>query len=220
MLRSLLILIACFCTSAGLTAQTSTADVQEKLVQFSGMVLDGTGAELVAIPYAAVVVKSDQRGTYANLEGFFSIVARQGDTIAFTALGYEDAEYIIPTDLEEDKYSMVQLMTTNTYELPPAVVFPWPSREHFKLEFLAMDVTPELQSRASENLSADRLQNLRETVATDGGENASYYMRQQVQQTYYIGQRPPMNIFSPVAWKQFFDSWKRGDYRNRDRERN
>lgn len=208
-------------TSAGLMAQNDqgSAGQDPQLVQFSGLVLDGTQAELQPIPYAAIVIKRDQRGTYANLEGFFSIVAQRGDTIAFSALGYEIAEYVIPADLEDDKYSMVQLLTQDAINLPETVVFPWPSREHFKLEFLAMDVTPELQERASQNLSSDLLYDLRESVERDPGETSSYYLRQQARQTYYVGQRPPMNIFSPVAWKQFFDSWKRGDYRKRDRNR-
>lgn len=199
-----------------LTASAQLVDQYgEPLVQFSGMVLDGTTNQLQPIPYATVLIKSDGRGTYANLEGFFSIVAHKGDTIQFSALGYDDVEFVIDPNLEDDKYSLVQLMTYNAIDLPEAVVFPWPSREHFKLEFLAMDVTPELQTRASENLSADKLERLQETVARSGAENSSYYLRQQARKTYYTGQTPPMNIFSPIAWKQFFDGWKRGDFKRK-----
>jgi hypothetical protein len=188
----------------------------EDLVQFSGMVLDGTSNQLYPIPYATVLIKTDGRGTYANLEGFFSIVTHKGDSIIFSALGYDEAVYVVPDSLTDDKYSIVQLLTKNDIDLPTAVVFPWPSRDHFKLEFLAMDVTPELQNIAANNLSADKLEKLRETVPASGAENASYYLRQQARQTYYIGQRPPMNIFSPIAWKQFFDGWKRGDFKKKD----
>lgn len=204
------------CANAG--AQELVDQYGRPLVQLSGLVLDGTNEQLQPIPYATVMVKSDGRGTYANLEGFFSIVAHKGDTIQFSALGYEDVQFVIDPELEDDKYSLVQMMTYNSIDLPGAVVFPWPSRDHFKLEFLAMDVTPELQAQASENLSADKLERLQETIPRSGAENASFYLRQQARKTYYSGQRPPMNIFSPVAWKQFFDSWKRGDYkRERDR---
>lgn len=203
-----------FFTVLGLQAQDRT-ELNDKLVQFSGMVLDGSTAQLYPIPYAAIGIKGGSRGTYANLEGFFTIVATKGDTVIFTALGYEDVEYVIPVDLEDNKYSLVQLMSKDVINLPETVVFPWPSRDHFKLEFLAMDVTPELQTRATENLTADKLEELRSTIRTDGPENANYYLRQQSRQTYYIGQRPPMNIFSPVAWKQFFDGWKRGDFKRK-----
>lgn len=203
-----------FLSMAGLQAQLVDQNGEE-LVQFSGMVLDGTNSQLFPVPYATVLIKNDGRGTYANLEGFFSIVTHKGDSILFSALGYEDAVYVVPDTLVDDKYSIVQLMTKNNIDLPTAVVFPWPSRDHFKLEFLAMDVTQELQSIASQNLSADKLEKLQQTVPRSGAENGSYYLRQQAKQTYYIGQRPPMNIFSPVAWKQFFDGWKRGDFKKK-----
>jgi hypothetical protein len=118
--------------------------------------------------------------------------------------------------LREEQYSIVQQLTNNAIDLPAAVVFPWPSRDHFKLEFLAMDVTTELQSIASNNLNAETLEQLQKTIPRSGAENGSFYLRQQARQTYYIGQRPPMNIFSPIAWKQFFDGWKRGDFKNKD----
>jgi hypothetical protein len=107
-------------------------------------------------------------------------------------------------------------MTRDVINLPETVVFPWPSREHFRLEFLAMDVTPELQEMAAENVAEEALQRMRSEVTRDGRENANYYLRRQTNQYYYIGQRPPMNIFSPVAWKQFFDAWKRGDFKRKD----
>ncbi len=203
----------------GLLAQNNDRPTDDQLVQFSGMVLDGSTEQLFPIPYAAIGIKNESRGTYTNLEGFFTIVATKGDTVLFSSLGYKDVEYVIPADLDDNKYSLVQLMSKDVFNLPTTVVFPWPSRVHFKLEFLAMDVTPELQTRASDNLSADKLEELRSTVSTDGPENANYYLRQQSRQTYYIGQRPPMNIFSPVAWKQFFDGWKRGDFK-KERDRN
>ncbi|MEM9526430.1 MAG: carboxypeptidase-like regulatory domain-containing protein [Bacteroidota bacterium] len=215
-MKYLLLFCAFFFSASGLHAQLVDQNGEE-LVQFSGMVLDGSDNQLRPIPYTTVLIKNDGRGTYANLEGFFSLVTHKGDSIVFSALGFDDAIYVVPDTLKDDKYSIVQLMTKNNIDLPEAVVFPWPSRDHFKLEFLAMDVTPELQTIASQNLSADKLEKLRETVPASGAENASYYLRQQARQTYYIGQRPPMNIFSPVAWKQFFDGWKRGDFKKKDK---
>ena len=215
-MKYLLLLGLSLCSCLGLHAQLVDQNGEE-LVQFSGMVLDGTNSELLPVPYATVLIVGDGRGTYANLEGFFSIVTHKGDSILFSALGYEDALYVVPDTLQDDKYSIVQLLTKNDIDLPAAVVFPWPSRDHFKLEFLAMDVTTELQTIASNNLSADKLERLQESVPRSGAENGSYYLRQQARQTYYIGQRPPMNIFSPVAWKQFFDGWKRGDFKKQKR---
>lgn len=195
-----------------------SAQQKDNLVQFSGMVLDGSNDDLYPVPYTNILVKSKGRGTYSDLKGFFSIVVEKGDTIVFSAIGYKTVDYVIPYDLEDNRYSIVQLMTQDAINLPETVVFPWPSREHFKLEFLAMDVTPELQRRAAENVAEETLARMRNEVPTDGVENASFYLRQQSREFYHIGQQPPMNIFNPIAWKQFFDSWKSGAFKNKDRD--
>lgn len=199
-----------------LMAGSAWSQQRENLVQFSGMVLDGTEEQLYPVPYTNILVKGKGRGTYSDLRGFFSIVVEKGDTIVFSAIGYKQVKYVIPVDLNDDRYSLVQLMTQDAVNLPETVVFPWPSREHFRLEFLAMDVTPELQSNASRNLGDAPLARLQQQLPRDGVENSSYYLRQQARDYYHIGQLPPMNIFNPVAWKQFFDSWKKGDFKKKD----
>ncbi|MCB0564620.1 MAG: carboxypeptidase-like regulatory domain-containing protein [Phaeodactylibacter sp.] len=198
------------------TSARSQDNKNKRLVQFSGMVLDGSDEQLYPVPYTNILVKDKGRGTYSDLKGFFSIVVEKGDVIIFSAIGYKTVEYKIPEDLEDDRYSIVQLMTQDAINLPETVVFPWPSRDHFKLEFLAMDVTPELQERAAKNLANETLRRMRNDVTVDGNEHADYYLRQQAREYYYIGQQPPMNIFNPVAWKKFFDSWKNGDFKKKD----
>jgi len=210
----LLSILIFFLATTSLWGQRRTKQ-DTSLVQFSGMVLDGSNEQLFPVPYANILVQGKGRGTYSDLKGFFSIVVEKGDVIVFSAIGYKTIEYVIPTDLDDNRYSIVQLMTQDTINLPETVIFPWPSRDHFKLEFLAMDVTPELQERAARNLAKESLQRMRADLRTDGNENADYYLRQQASSNYYIGQRPPMNIFNPVAWKQFFDSWKAGDFKKK-----
>ncbi len=187
----------------------------QNLVQFSGMVLDGTDADLIPVPYTNILVKDKARGTYSDFNGFFSIVVQKGDVIEFSAVGYQTVEFTLPDTLTENRYSLVQLMTRDTINLPETVVFPWPSREHFKLEFLAMDVSSEMQDIAAKNLARESLDKMRSEVTTDPKENANYYLRQQAKEYYYIGQQPPMNIYNPIAWKKFFDAWKRGDFKKK-----
>lgn len=194
-------------------AQRNSRD--KDLVQFSGLVLDGTTDKLVPVPYTTVSVRDQSRGTYSDLKGFFTIVVRKGDVVNFSAIGYKSVDFEIPADLEDDRYSIVQLMTQDTVNLPETVVFPWPSRDHFRLEFLAMDVTPELQQIAQQNLAKETLERLRPAVTYDGNENADYYLRQQAREYYYVGQQPPMNIFNAAAWKRFFDAWKDGDFKKK-----
>ena len=200
----------------GAVLHAEAQPLRDDLIQFSGMVLDGTDENLIPIPYTNILVKGEGRGTYSDFNGFFSIVVRKGDHVEFSAIGYKSYDLTIPDSLTDNRYSIVQLLTRDTVNLPTAVIFPWPSREHFRLEFLAMDVNSELQAKAAKNLTADNLERLRGSLPYDGRENAGYYMRQQASSYYYIGQTPPMNIFNPIAWKQFFDAWKRGDFKKKN----
>ena len=208
-----LIFICLFLSAQLLYGQQESQDTS--LVQFSGIILDGSDEDLFPLPFANVLVNEDGRGTYSNWNGFFSIVAQKGAVITFSAIGYKPIDFIIPDTLEENRYSIVQLMTRDTINLPETIVFPWPSRDHFKLEFLAMDVSDEMQERAIENLAEKSIRQMIEEVPFDGDENADYYLRQEAKSYYHIGQTPPMNIFSPIAWAQFFEAWKRGDFKKK-----
>ena len=67
----------------------------EQLVQFSGMVLDGTTEQLLPLPYTNIYIKESNRGTYSDFKGFFSMVARKGDIVEFSAVGYKTVEFVI-----------------------------------------------------------------------------------------------------------------------------
>lgn len=210
MTRTLLFCLALFCVVLA-KAQTS-----ENLVQLSGLVLDGSQEQLGSVPYANIYVAGQGRGTYTDFSGFFSIVVNQGDTIRFSAIGFETATLIVPDSLTDQRYSIVQMMSQDTVNLATAVIFPWPSREHFKLEFLAMDVSSDLALSAQANLAERRLREARKDILPDGNESADFFLREQARRSYYVGQMPPMNIFNPIAWGQFFNAWKKGDFKKKD----
>lgn len=190
-----------------------------RLIQFTGMLLTENNGQLVPVPYASVFLPKKSRGAYADYRGFFTIVVEPGDQVRFNCLGFQPVTITIPDTLSQERYSVVQLMAQDAYLLPETVIFPWPSREHFKIEFLKMDVTPELQRYATENLANDYLAEARKNddiIPFSGRESANFYLRQQSREYVYIGQTPPMNIFSPIAWAQFFKAWQNGDFKKKD----
>lgn len=199
--------------------QTPPVSKKPELVQLSGMILADEGNRLVPVPYATVYLPEKRRGTYANNRGFFVLTVEPGDRVAFSTLGYKSVTITIPDTLTQDRYSVVQMMTSDTINLPELVIFPWPSKEHFKIEFLKMDVTPELQRLATQNLANDYMAEARKNdviVPYSGKESANFYLRQQAREYSYIGQVPPMNIFSPLAWGQFFKAWKEGKFKKKN----
>ena len=199
-------------------AQDSTAD--SSLVQFSGVIVGDQGNDTIApLPFANIYIPESGRGTYSNLDGFFSIVARQGDVIQFSAVGFKKVEYTIPDTLTSNRYSIVQLMSQDSILLPEAVIYPWPSREHFKEEFLALEVPyQDLENLAEKNLSEEKLQALRDITPRSGEETSAFYLQQQAKTYQYIGQTPPQNIFSPLAWAKFINALKSGDFKKKSNQ--
>jgi len=189
------------------------------VIQFSGVVVTEDEGEIVFLPYTNVAVEGTSRGTVTESDGFFSVVVVKGEKIVFSRIGYENAELTIPDTLSSNYYSIVQPLTQDTILLPEAVIMPWPSRKHFKQEFLAMDVTDELEQRARENLDAVTLMELRESLPIDGGEATSTVLRENAKRSYYYGQLKPQNILNPLAWKKFIDAWKKGDFKKKDKDK-
>lgn len=220
MIRSILVLCLALFLTGSAAAQQPQNNTQEgkKLIQFSGLVITNMDGNMVPVPYASIFLPDKKRGTYADYRGFFTIVVEKGDVIRFNCIGFHPVTKTVPDTLTQDRYSIVQIMAQDTLTLPEAVIFPWPSKEHFKIEFLKMDVTPELQRIAAENVANEYLAEARKNpdiVPPSGRESANFYLRQQAREYVYIGQTPPMNIFSPLAWAQFFQAWKNGDFKKK-----
>jgi len=197
-----------------LLAQTDADST--KIIQFSGVVVttDETG-EMIPLPYTTVAVKGTARGTYAEIDGFFSIAAHRGDTLVFSRIGFETVEHTVPDSLDSSFYSWYQIMSEGDVLLPEAVIFPWPSRDHYKIEFLALDISNELRQRAKENLAEEILERMHAGVSPDG-ENAFEMEQAKRQYEYqYAGQYKPQKIFDVVAWSQFIKAWKRGDFKKK-----
>ncbi len=215
-MKHLLFLVFLLLGSVKVFAQPASGN--NDLVQFSGMVLAEEGGKLVPVPFATVAVRGTTRGTYANYKGFFSLVVKRGETIHFTALGYADFEKVIPDTLKSSKYAVVQLMSATDINLPELIVFPWPSRDHFKQEFLAMDVSSALADNAAANLAKDRIAGVRDATTMDGSENGKYYLQQVAQRNSYIGGIPPMQIFNVASWAQFFTAWQNGAFKKKKKK--
>lgn len=192
-------------------------ETQDTLVQFSGVITFQDAGEILPLPNATISVKGTQRGTLTDFEGFFSLVVQRGEVLEVRFLGFKTEEIVIREDA--DVYENVILtMIPDALELPQVTVYNIPSREFFKIEFLAMEVVDPFGDRARENLAAGLMQDILETLPVDGTEVARASLQQTAQAYYYEGQFRPQNIFSPLAWKKFIESWKNGDFKKKKKD--
>lgn len=179
------------------------------LIQFSGVIVDGDS--LTPIPFAHVLVKNTHRGTISDYYGFFSFVAQKNDTLEFSSVGYKKAYFIIPDTLTTNRYSLIQILYSDTILLKEVAIYPWPSKEQFKEAFLSLGVPDDDLQRARKNLAMIEMQKMAAALPMDGSMNYNYQMQQQQSRLYYAGQAPPINLMNPIAWANFIKAWKAGD---------
>lgn len=214
-MKHLLYLIPVFCLAlwpGDTFGQTDDSD----LIQFSGVVISSDS--LNPVPYANVLIEHTRRGTMTDLYGYFSFVAQKGDSILFSAIGYEKAHFVIPDTLTSNRYPLIQILQVDTILLRETVVYPWPTREQFKEAFLAMQIPDSDYDRAQRNLVQGDMIARMDAAMPSGSETYKYQLQQYQSQLYYAGQAPPINLLNPVAWSQFIQAWKRGDFKT-DRKR-
>ncbi|MBL0104416.1 MAG: carboxypeptidase-like regulatory domain-containing protein [Bacteroidetes bacterium] len=212
MIRRFLLVLIVLLTSLSVVRAQNTDDT--KLVQFSGVVV--TSDSLQPIPFTSLMIKNTFRGTISDYYGFFSFVAKMGDTIEFSALGYKRATFVIPDTLTDQRCSMIQILKQDTILLKEVVIFPWPTKEQFKEAFIQLHVPDDDLTRAEKNLDPDKLAFIGSTMAMDGSLNFKNYVDQQSTRLYYAGQLPPNNLLNPVAWAKFIQMWQNGAFKKKD----
>ena len=212
MIRRFLLVLIVLLTSLSVVRAQNTDDT--KLVQFSGVVV--TSDSLQPIPFTSLMIKNTFRGTISDYYGFFSFVAKMGDTIEFSALGYKRATFVIPDTLTDQRCSMIQILKQDTILLKEVVIFPWPTKEQFKEAFIQLHVPDDDLTRAEKNLDPDKLAFIGSTMAMDGSLNFKNYVDQQSTRLYYAGQLPPNNLLIPVAWAKFIQMWQNGAFKKKD----
>jgi len=203
------ILVFCFCWMAflNLMAQHNNED----LVQFSGVIV--TSDSLVPISFSHIINGTSGFGTISDFYGYFSFVAHKNDTIRFSALGYKDEVFVIPDTITKNRYTLFQVMTTDTIYLSETIIYPWPTKEDFKEAFLNLDIPDDDYQLALRNLEQSELRERSAAMNMDGSENYQNYIDNTISKYYYAGQIQPITILNPFAWAKFIKAWKEGKFK-------
>ena len=217
MVRKLIfVCLSVFVFQTSVQAQLKKNAEDSNLVQFSGLLL--TADSLDPIPFAYIYIPHKIYGNnYSNLDGYFSFVARLGDTVMFTHGEYKKSYMVIPDTLKTFKYNVVKLMTRDTNYFAGVSITAMPSRAIFDDIFAKMEIPNDDVQRAKDNLEREQLKeqagNLSGADATEAYKNLSSTYANKV--NYSAGQIPPITLLNPFAWAQFFEAWKRGDYKKK-----
>ena len=183
------------------------------LVQFSGVVV--TGDSLHPVPFVSIIIKNSYRGTISDYNGFFSFVAQMKDTIEFSAIGFKKGQYVIPDTLDTDRYSLIKIMSTDTFLLQETVIYPWPTKDQFRQAFLNLKVPDDDYERARRNMALAEMRDMMFSLPLDGSGNYKALMMERQNKLYTAGQYPSISLLNPIAWAKFIEAWQRGDYKQK-----
>jgi hypothetical protein len=196
--------------------QLIAQEAEDELVQFTGIVV--TADSLIPVPYANISIKNTHRGTISDYYGYFSFVAFKSDTIVFSAVGFKKGVFSIPDTITGNRYSLIQVMASDTIMLTQTVIYPWPSKEKFKEAFLKYDVPDDDYERAKKNLDIVQLREMSVNYPMDGSMNFRNSMQLYQQKLYYNGQTQPITILNPFAWAEFIKAWKEGKFKRKNKD--
>jgi signal peptidase I len=208
-----------FLFTGSVSAQTNPSSKNDNsLIQFSGMVLDQDS--LTPIPFVSIVIKGTKRGTVSDFYGFFSVIIQPGDEIEFSSITHKNRSYKMPDTLTKKYYYAIQVLTKDTITLPPIDVYPWPTKEDFRREFLALDLHETDAERADRNLSREELSYLERTQPASASENYKYVMQAYYTKIYASGQQPVNNLLNPIKWAEFINAWRSGKFSAKKKKTN
>jgi len=200
-------------------ALNANAQRVNDLVQFSGVVV--TADSLRAVPFARIAVTNTGKSTTSDYWGFFSIVVQKNDLVSFSAVGYKSGLFRIPDTLTQNRYSLIQVMSSDTIMLTETVIYPWPSKEQFRHAFLTLRIPDDDIEIARRNLAYMEMREIYgrnydpEKYGFTPGQSYHNYMGAQADKLYYRGQTMPNNLLNPIAWAKFIQAWKRGDFKRK-----
>ncbi len=190
-------------------------ELEDHLVQFSGMVRD---LQHRALPNVNIIILSERRGTTSDMRGMFSFVVRPNDTILFSHMGHKGTMHVIPDSLGGQQYPADIFLVSDTFHLAEVRIYPWKTYQEFKEAFLALDLQDDDEQRAYHNIALIKTQIKMNRNGSTPSASIAFreVMRQEYNQLYTSGQTPYYTIFDPLRWAKFFKSLKRGEFKEED----
>lgn len=190
---------------------------QEILIQWTGSVRDEL---LNPVPFAHIIEKKDYRGTIADPEGRFTIIAYPNDTLYITSIGFKPKTVITPNVQETDSKHILQdiFLQEDTVFLSEVVIFPWKTYNEFKEAFLALDMPEDDLKRAYSNINLIQSQMAQNILSRQTSPTASFrdMMAARNNKLMNMGHiLPTYSITNPLAWAQFFMALKNGEFKKK-----
>lgn len=194
-----------------LASTFSFAQDNDKLVQVTGIVKLSDTSDV--IPYMGVYIKNSGSGTLSGENGLFSLLAKKGDTLVFSRMGFKPRELTIPLNWKGNFFTTTQYFVQDTFMLNEFVVSNNMTADQFDYAMKFKEYNPDINQAIKENTSKNVLAMMMRNLPNGSGEGAALLQRQAAYQNSYYGQQAPIGLFNPFKWADFYKSVKNGDYK-------
>jgi len=191
---------------------------QEILVQWTGVVRDEL---LQPIPFAHVIVMKDYRGTVSDPQGMFTIITYPRDTLLVSCIGYKPRKIPVPniTYADPKHYFKDVILEEDVYSLSEVVIFPWKTYREFKEAFITLELPEDDLIRAYHNIAIMQEQlinNINNRPASASANFRDLTNNRTNKMMTYGHMYPTYQIANPLAWAQFFQALRNGDFKKKD----
>jgi hypothetical protein len=180
---------------------------KEQIVQLSGLVMNGDTTQTIFGVHIFDIKRG--RGDISDYRGWFSHPFYSGDTLIFSAVGFKNRSFVVPSDVG-DRYTIVVALEEEITQLPDVEVNPFPSEELFKEAILAMNLNED-QQNVLNSYDPEFVQRLVRTMPLEGSAdmNYRYLMNQQYNNLQYNSGPRTNPLLNPFAWAQFINTLKK-----------
>lgn len=199
-----------FGLNQNLQAQTKN---DSDLVQFTGFVLTADSSK--TIPFTTIRIMGSSRGTYSDMQGYFSFVAKRSDVILFTCIGYEPRYYKLSTQSNTSKFKSVVTLKIDSFVMEEAVIIAQPTAEQLDYMFTRVKLPYDDYMIAQNNLRRKPLADQAANLDNDGYTNAKWNFTEYANKAYYNGQPQPIPVLDIFAWGKFLKALEKGDLKRK-----
>jgi len=182
-------------------------EADPKVIQFTGVIFGPDSTSV--IPGVHIYVPKAGRGTTSNPYGFFSMPVLEGDSVVFSAVGFERESYVVPPHQNDQSLKTIVTLTEDIAFLEEVEVFPYPSETMFKEAVLAVQLPNQDDINNLEAwLARQYMREAYKDLPASPGANHRYFMDLQMQGIQNRYSRPANNLLNPFAWAKFIRSLK------------
>ena len=191
---------------------------QEILVQWTGVVRNEL---LQPIPYVHIIAQKDFRPAVSDPNGMFTIITYPRDTLLISCVGYQPRKVPVPNIRHDDPKHYIKdvILDEEVIQLSEVVIFPWKTYKEFKEAFMALELPEDDLQRAYHNIAI--IQEQIYSAISNRPASASANFRDMVnnrttRMMTYGHMYPTYQITNPIAWAQFFQALRNGEFRKKD----